>query len=245
MTLRFGTDGVRGVANRDLTPELVTALGRAAARVLGADRPFVVGRDTRRSGPLLEAALVAGLCSEGADVERARRSAHPRRRVPRPVVRRAGGGALRQPQPVPRQRREALRTRRPQDRRRARGADRDRAAPARRRRRRRRSRRARSGRRARPPRRGRRLHRPPLGRAGRPPARRAVGRGRLRQRRRLRGRAVGPACARRLGRACSTTSPTAPTSTPAVARPTPPSSSRPSWLRAPMRAWRSTATPTV
>jgi phosphoglucosamine mutase len=70
MTLRFGTDGVRGVANRDLTPELVTALGRAAARVLGADRAFVVGRDTRRSGPLLEAALVAGLCSEGADVER-------------------------------------------------------------------------------------------------------------------------------------------------------------------------------
>jgi phosphoglucosamine mutase len=70
MTLRFGTDGVRGVANRDLTPELVTALGRAAAGVLGADRPFVVGRDTRRSGPLLEAALVAGLCSEGADVER-------------------------------------------------------------------------------------------------------------------------------------------------------------------------------
>ena len=70
MTLRFGTDGVRGVANRDLTPELVTALGRAAARVLGADRPFIVGRDTRRSGPLLEAALVAGLCSEGADVER-------------------------------------------------------------------------------------------------------------------------------------------------------------------------------
>ena len=49
----------------------MTALDRAAARVLGADRPFVVGRDTRRSGPLLEAALVAGLCSEGADVERA------------------------------------------------------------------------------------------------------------------------------------------------------------------------------
>ncbi len=70
MTLRFGTDGVRGIANRDLTPELVTALGRAAARVIGSDRPFVVGRDTRRSGPLLEAALVAGLCSEGVDVER-------------------------------------------------------------------------------------------------------------------------------------------------------------------------------
>ena len=70
MTLRFGTDGIRGVANRDLTPELVTALGRAAVRVLGTDQPFVVGRDTRRSGPLLEASVVAGLCSEGADVVR-------------------------------------------------------------------------------------------------------------------------------------------------------------------------------
>src|SRR5438552_3413929 len=68
MTLRFGTDGVRGIANRELTVELVTALGRAAVRVLGADAPFVVGRDTRRSGPMLEAALVAGLCAEGADV---------------------------------------------------------------------------------------------------------------------------------------------------------------------------------
>ncbi|HEX6311093.1 MAG TPA: phosphoglucosamine mutase [Acidimicrobiia bacterium] len=71
MTLRFGTDGVRGVANRDLTPELVTALGRAAARVLGSTRAFLVGRDTRRSGPMLEAALVAGLCAEGAGVLRA------------------------------------------------------------------------------------------------------------------------------------------------------------------------------
>ncbi len=68
MTLRFGTDGVRGVANVELTSELVTALGRAAARVLGSDQPFVVGRDTRRSGPMLEAALIAGLCAEGADV---------------------------------------------------------------------------------------------------------------------------------------------------------------------------------
>jgi phosphoglucosamine mutase len=65
--LKFGTDGVRGVANLDLTPELVLALGRAAARVLGGGR-FVVGRDTRRSGPLLEAALVAGLAAEGAEV---------------------------------------------------------------------------------------------------------------------------------------------------------------------------------
>jgi phosphoglucosamine mutase len=71
--LRFGTDGVRGVANAELTPELVLALGRAAARVLGSSSSegastFVVGRDTRRSGPLLQAALAAGLASEGADV---------------------------------------------------------------------------------------------------------------------------------------------------------------------------------
>lgn len=65
--LKFGTDGVRGVANLDLTPELVLAFGRAAARVLDEPR-FVVGRDTRRSGPLLEAALVAGLTSEGVEV---------------------------------------------------------------------------------------------------------------------------------------------------------------------------------
>lgn len=67
MTLRFGTDGVRGVANLDLTPELVVALGRAAARVLGGDC-FLVGRDTRVSGPMLQAALSAGLTAEGADV---------------------------------------------------------------------------------------------------------------------------------------------------------------------------------
>jgi phosphoglucosamine mutase len=67
MTLRFGTDGVRGVANEELTVELVTAMGRAAVRVLGAEQPFIVGRDTRRSGPMLEAALVAGICAEGAD----------------------------------------------------------------------------------------------------------------------------------------------------------------------------------
>ena len=64
---RFGTDGVRGVANQDLTAELALSLGRAAARVLPAPT-FVVGRDTRRSGPLLQAAFSAGLASEGADV---------------------------------------------------------------------------------------------------------------------------------------------------------------------------------
>ncbi len=66
----FGTDGIRGVANHDLTPELVLAVGRAAAAVLGAGR-FVVGTDTRLSSPMLEAALTAGLCSAGAHVLRA------------------------------------------------------------------------------------------------------------------------------------------------------------------------------
>jgi phosphoglucosamine mutase len=77
VTLKFGTDGVRGLANAELTPELVLALGRASARVLapgpevpGAARPrsFFIGRDTRASGPLLQAALAAGLASEGVDV---------------------------------------------------------------------------------------------------------------------------------------------------------------------------------
>jgi phosphoglucosamine mutase len=65
--LKFGTDGVRGVANLELTPELVVAFGRAAARVLGCGH-CVIGRDTRRSGPFLEAALVAGLAAEGVQV---------------------------------------------------------------------------------------------------------------------------------------------------------------------------------
>jgi phosphoglucosamine mutase len=64
----FGTDGVRGVANKDLTPDLALALGRAAGTVIGGRGSIVVGRDTRISGPMLEAALVAGLCSAGADV---------------------------------------------------------------------------------------------------------------------------------------------------------------------------------
>ena len=67
MVIRFGTDGIRGLANVELTPEVALAVGRAAAVVLGPGA-FVVGRDTRRSGPLLQAALSAGLASEGADV---------------------------------------------------------------------------------------------------------------------------------------------------------------------------------
>ncbi|HEU5267388.1 MAG TPA: phosphoglucosamine mutase, partial [Jatrophihabitans sp.] len=69
----FGTDGVRGLANDDLTPELALAVASAAARVLVAHdashRPLaVVGRDPRASGEMLEAAVVAGLTSAGADV---------------------------------------------------------------------------------------------------------------------------------------------------------------------------------
>jgi phosphoglucosamine mutase len=69
----FGTDGVRGLANADLTPELALSVASAAARVLVAHdashRPMaVVGRDPRASGEMLEAAVVAGLTSAGADV---------------------------------------------------------------------------------------------------------------------------------------------------------------------------------
>lgn len=66
----FGTDGVRGVANTELTPKLALALGAAAARTLGRGHTprFIVGRDTRISGTLLESALAAGLCSMGAQV---------------------------------------------------------------------------------------------------------------------------------------------------------------------------------
>ncbi len=68
----FGTDGIRGVANTELTPELVVGLGRALVRTLreeGKDRPVVlVGRDPRASGEMLEAALVAGVTSAGGDV---------------------------------------------------------------------------------------------------------------------------------------------------------------------------------
>ncbi len=66
--MRFGTDGVRGLANAELTPSYVLDLGRAAGRVLGSER-VVVARDTRHSGPMLEAALSAGFAAEGVDVE--------------------------------------------------------------------------------------------------------------------------------------------------------------------------------
>ena len=69
----FGTDGVRGVAGADLTCELAMKIGRGAAAVLTGStghRPrILIGKDTRQSGDMLEAALTAGLCSVGADVE--------------------------------------------------------------------------------------------------------------------------------------------------------------------------------
>ncbi|TCW35775.1 phosphoglucosamine mutase [Laceyella sacchari] len=69
----FGTDGVRGVANQQLTPELAFRLGRCGAYVLtkGKQRPkIVIGRDTRLSGEMLEASLMAGMLSMGCDVVR-------------------------------------------------------------------------------------------------------------------------------------------------------------------------------
>ena len=70
--MKFGTDGVRGVANTELTAEFALRLGRASARVLGSDdvRSVVVGGDTRVSTPMLDAALSAGFAAEGIDVIR-------------------------------------------------------------------------------------------------------------------------------------------------------------------------------
>jgi len=65
--LRFGTDGVRGDADTYLTPALVFALARAAARVIRADE-FLIGRDTRESGPRIDADLTRGFAAEGARV---------------------------------------------------------------------------------------------------------------------------------------------------------------------------------
>jgi phosphoglucosamine mutase len=69
----FGTDGVRGIANKELTPELAYQIGRCGGYVLAgsAEKPMVIiGQDTRISGPMLESALVSGLLSIGANVVR-------------------------------------------------------------------------------------------------------------------------------------------------------------------------------
>src|SRR5690625_7925168 len=69
----FGTDGIRGLANKDLTPELTYELGRVDVHVMTSDsdnNKVLIGRDTRISGDLLEYALISGLLSIGAEVMR-------------------------------------------------------------------------------------------------------------------------------------------------------------------------------
>src|SRR5699024_48982 len=77
MTRLFGTDGVRGLGNKKLTPILALQLGQAAGEALTANResyalrpPAIIGRDTRVSGEMLAAAIAAGLASRGVDVVR-------------------------------------------------------------------------------------------------------------------------------------------------------------------------------
>lgn len=69
----FGTDGARGIANTELTPELAMNIGRAAAMELISESvkhpTFLIGKDTRLSGDMLEGALIAGLTSAGANVK--------------------------------------------------------------------------------------------------------------------------------------------------------------------------------
>ena len=185
MTLRFGTDGIRGVANAELTVELVTALGRAAVRVLGDRAARSSSGATRVApGPMLEAALVAGICAEGADVVLV--GVIPTPGVAHLARERGAPGArdLGQPQPVRGQRREAVRARAG-----ARSPSRSRSQvepelrdlamsdpePAARRARRRRGERV--------PRRDRRVRRAPRRRARGPPPRRPARGARLRQRR--------------------------------------------------------------
>lgn len=67
----FGTDGVRGVANEELTGEMAFNLGKAAASILSQNdftAPIIIGKDTRISGDMLENALAAGICSAGGNV---------------------------------------------------------------------------------------------------------------------------------------------------------------------------------
>ena len=91
--MQFGTDGVRGRANTELTASFALDLGRAAARVLGASTA-VVGGDSRISTPMLEAAFVAGLSSEGVEADPARRGADGGDRVRSRPAGRDGRGRL-------------------------------------------------------------------------------------------------------------------------------------------------------
>ncbi|NLY20285.1 MAG: phosphoglucosamine mutase, partial [Tissierellia bacterium] len=71
MTRLFGTDGIRGVANADLTPDLAYKVGRAGAYILGngnESNTIIIAKDTRHSGDLLLTALASGMMSMGVDV---------------------------------------------------------------------------------------------------------------------------------------------------------------------------------
>lgn len=68
MSALFGTDGVRGIANVELTVELAMALGAASSQVIETSNHFIIGMDTRRSCSLLESAFIAGVLSQGRDV---------------------------------------------------------------------------------------------------------------------------------------------------------------------------------
>jgi len=72
LTRLFGTDGVRGIANKDVTAGVAFRLGQAGATVLSKGRggTFVIGKDTRISGDMFESALAAGICSVGSNVVR-------------------------------------------------------------------------------------------------------------------------------------------------------------------------------
>jgi hypothetical protein len=110
VTLKFGTDGVRGVALVELTTLLTTALGEAAAHVIGGDR-WLVARDTRESGPSSRLHSLRGLRPVA-------RPSSCSASCPRPALahlaraRRSCGDDHRVAQPLHRQRREALRRRR-------------------------------------------------------------------------------------------------------------------------------------
>ena len=85
----FGTDGVRGVANSQLTPKMAYKLGKAGAAVLGRQKHgsplIIIGRDTRISGDMLENALAAGVMSAGGNVIKAGV-------IPTPAIAFLGGG---------------------------------------------------------------------------------------------------------------------------------------------------------
>ncbi|MCX6088120.1 MAG: phosphoglucosamine mutase, partial [Caldiserica bacterium] len=64
----FGTDGARGVANREITVELAVKIGRAVSEYFRGDGPVLIGEDTRVSSPMLRNAVAAGIASNGVDI---------------------------------------------------------------------------------------------------------------------------------------------------------------------------------